>query len=74
MIETKQDFNGVDLKIGDTVAFITPYENSLAKGKVVWFTPKMIRVEYAVARKGWRIDPNKPDIVLRLPCELTKIA
>jgi len=42
-----KDVFGVDLAIGDIVAFNPPRYKGLITGKVVAFTTKMVRVEYA---------------------------
>lgn len=41
-----KDFNGNELSLGDTVAFIGTGYRHMLKGKVVDFTKKMIRVEH----------------------------
>lgn len=46
--ETMKDIFGVDIKVGDVVAFVRRYNRyfDLQKGKVVKTTPKMVFVEY----------------------------
>lgn len=34
------------LRIGDTVAFVVPNYKTMAIGKIVKFTPKMVTIEY----------------------------
>jgi len=41
-----KDIFGIELSIGDVVAFNPPRYKGLIKGKVVAFTPKMVRIEY----------------------------
>ena len=45
---TMKDIFGVDIKVGDVVAFVRKYNRyfDLQKGKVVITTPKMVFVEY----------------------------
>lgn len=40
-----KDFNGVELREGDTVAYLPPNYRHLIKGMVVGFTPKMIAIQ-----------------------------
>jgi hypothetical protein len=67
-----KDFNGVDLYVGDTVAFIAPYVKALSKGKVVHISPKMIHVEWTSTRT-WGANKGKPEVILRNPEYVTKI-
>lgn len=41
-----KDFTNTEVNIGDTVVFNPPKYKGLAKGKIVKFTPKGVRVEY----------------------------
>ena len=41
-----KDLYNQPLEIGDAVAFNPPRYKGLAKGKVVGFTPKMVKIEY----------------------------
>jgi aspartate 1-decarboxylase len=34
------------LRVGDTVAFVVPNYRTMALGKIVKFTPKMVTIEY----------------------------
>ena len=72
---TQNDFNGVELKIGDTVAFIAPYTRALDFGKVVWFTPKMTEIEYAVTGPSWNTGKlGTIEKIRREPKYVTKIS
>lgn len=42
----KRDFFGVELEIGDEVAFIAPGYRHLAKGTITKFTEKMVFISY----------------------------
>jgi len=42
----KRDFFGVELDIGDEVAFIAPGYRHLAKGTITRFTEKMVFISY----------------------------
>jgi len=42
-----KDVFGIDLAIGDIVAFNPPRYKGLILAKVVAFTPQMVRVEYS---------------------------
>lgn len=41
-----KDFLGKDIAVGDTVIFNPPRYKGLIKGRVVKFTPKMIKIAY----------------------------
>lgn len=41
-----KDLFGVELQVGDIVAFNPPKYKGLVKGKIVKFTPKMVTVAY----------------------------
>jgi hypothetical protein len=47
-LDTMKDIFGVDIKVGDVVAFVRKYNRyfDLQKGKVVKTTQKMVFVEY----------------------------
>ena len=46
--DTMKDIFGVNIKVGDVIAFVRKYNRyfDLQKGKVVKTTPKMVFVEY----------------------------
>ena len=69
--DTGKDFNGTELKIGDTVAFIAPYIKGLAKGTVVGFTPKMIEIEWGEIK--WGPKKGEPEKILRNIEWVTKV-
>jgi hypothetical protein len=69
--ETGKDFNGTELKLGDKVAFISPYVKSLVKGTVTGFTPKMIEIEWVPAFSWNRT--GKPEKILRNISWVTKV-
>lgn len=41
-----KDIMGVELQVGDVVAFNPPSYKGLIMGKIIAFTPKMVRVSY----------------------------
>lgn len=73
-----KDFNDVELKEGDLVAYLPPNYRHLIRGRVIGFTPKMIVIEreptaqiinyYAVAGVPIRhtIDRREPGYVTKL--------
>ena len=48
-----KDFDGKELVIGDTVAFLEPHYRHMVKGRVVDFTKAKIRIEYEYPRTGY---------------------
>ena len=61
-----EDFLKRKLDIGDSIVFIPPYSKSMILGRVVAFSPKMVRVVY----QDW----NKRDTeTSRKPGELVKV-
>lgn len=49
MDDTKKDILGREIHVGAWVSFNPPRYKGLLVGKVVGFTPKMVRVEYTLA-------------------------
>lgn len=44
------DLFGYQIAVGDTVGFNPPHYKGLARGEVVGFTPKKVRVSWATGR------------------------
>ena len=61
-----EDFLKRKLDIGDSVVFIPPYSKTMTLGRVIAFSPKMVRVVYQDWRKR-EIESN------RYPGELVKV-
>lgn len=52
-----KDFQGVELSVGDWVAATVSRYRNLVRGKVVAFTPKMVRVQTTKGgNQGWNMD------------------
>jgi len=68
-----KDFNGTELNVGDTVAFLEPHYRAMCKGVVHSFTAKKIRIEYPI--DTWRdgVRGMFPEIILREPGYVAKI-
>jgi hypothetical protein len=68
-----KDFNGAELNVGDTVAFVDPNYRNLVKGVVHSFTEKNVRIETKV--DTWRdgVRGMFPKIHLRGPEYVAKI-
>jgi hypothetical protein len=62
--EYGKDFNGTELQLGDTVAFISPYVKGLVVGTVTGFTPKMIEIEW-ISNRTWGKDVGLPEKLFR---------
>ncbi len=62
-----KDVFGVDLQLGDQVAFITPRYRGLTVGVIIDFTPKQVRIETNVL--DWR---NKLKTSLCYPHDVAK--
>ena len=69
----------VQLSVGDDIAFIGPRGRELIKGKVVAFTPKMIKCLYEHEEYDWmtqtksmkdRVVDRFPECVTKLGCSL----
>jgi hypothetical protein len=45
------DFDKQPLAVGDLVAFLPPNYRHMIKGRVIGFTPKMIRIEHVLEPK-----------------------
>jgi len=45
------DFDKQPLAVGDLVAFLPPSYRHMIKGRVIGFTPKMIRIEHVLEPK-----------------------
>lgn len=45
------DFDKQPLEVGDLVAFLPPNYRHMIKGRVIGFTPKMIRIEHILEEK-----------------------
>lgn len=45
------DFDKQPLEVGDLVAFLPPNYRHMIKGRVIGFTPKMIRIEHILEQK-----------------------
>ena len=61
-----EDFLKRKLDIGDSVVFIPPYSKTMTLGRVVAFSPKMVRVVY----RAWKDQERE---VSRKPGELVKV-
>jgi len=61
-----EDFLKRKLEIGDSVVFIPPYSKTMTLGRVVAFSPKMVRVTY----RAWREQDREAS---RQPGELVKV-
>jgi hypothetical protein len=61
-----EDFLKRKLNIGDSVIFIPPYSKTMTLGRVVAFSPKMVRVVY----HGWRNEEHESS---RYPKELVRV-
>ena len=61
-----EDFLKRKLEIGDSIVFIPPYSKSMTLGRVVAFSPKMVRVVHQDWKKR-EIESN------RYPGELVKV-
>ena len=61
-----EDFLKLKLDIGDSVVFIPPYSKTMTLGRVVAFSPKMVRVVY----HDWK---NREIESNRYPGELVKV-
>ena len=61
-----EDFLKRKLNIDDSVVFIPPYSKTMTLGRVIAFSPKMVRVVY----HGWR---NQELESSRYPGELVKV-
>lgn len=55
-----KDFEGTDLVVGDSVAYIDTYTRQLKRGAVVGFTAKNVVVEYDTP--GWYNYHNGTDV------------
>jgi hypothetical protein len=58
--ETGKDYRGTELRVGDLVAFISPYVKELATGTVTGFTAKMIEIEWG-PRRRWGSGSGEPE-------------
>jgi hypothetical protein len=70
--EHGKDFNGTELRLGDTVAFISPYVKALATGTVTGFTPKMIEIEW-ISTRTWGGSMEQTEKILRNISWVTKV-
>jgi hypothetical protein len=61
-----EDFLKRKLELGDSVVFIPPYSKTMTLGRVVAFSPKMVRVVY----RSWG---NTDSESSRYPGELVKV-
>ena len=61
-----EDFLKRKLEIGDSVVFIPPYSKTMTLGRIVAFSPKMVRVVY----RAWKDQERE---VSRKPGELVKV-
>ena len=61
-----EDFLKRKLSIGDSIVFIPPYSKTMTLGRVIAFSPKMVRVVY----QGWN---NRELESSRKPGELVKV-
>lgn len=71
LIDPRKDFDGNDLKVGDTVAFLVPHDRRIGKGEVIDFTKQMIRIKTGVA-KNWRTGEDYIQSELREPRAVVK--
>lgn len=49
------DFDKQPLAVGDLVAFLPPSYRHMIKGRVIGFTPKMIRIEHVLSQKDYEL-------------------
>jgi hypothetical protein len=49
------DFDKQPLAVGDLVAFLPPNYRHMIKGRVIGFTPKMIRIEHVLSPKDYEL-------------------
>ena len=71
-----KDFEGTDLAIGDSVAYIDTYDRQLKRGIVRGFTAKNVVVAYDVAQYVYadgRIQPAYTQDVYREPRYIVKV-
>lgn len=61
-----EDFLKRKLEIGDSVVFIPPYSKTMTLGRIVSFSPKMVRVVY----QDWYKQEQESS---RYPGELVKV-
>jgi hypothetical protein len=57
-----KDFDNNPLQVGDLVAFLPSNYRHMVKGRVVGFTPKMVRIEKILDEKtaAWYTERNRP--------------
>lgn len=67
-----KDIFGNELTVGDEVAFLRTVRHSayFTKGKVVGFTPQMVKIEYQNPYYGNA--PHSPDSTLKSPYLMAK--
>lgn len=71
-----KDFEGTDLAVGDSVAYIDTYTRQLKRGIVRGFTAKNVVVEYDVAEYVYadgRIQPAYKQPIHREPHYIVKV-
>ena len=61
-----EDFLKRKLSIGDSVVFIPPYSKTMTLGRVVAFSPKMVRVVYQDWYKRDQESSRKPGELVKV--------
>ena len=61
-----EDFLKRKLEIGDSIVFIPPYSKSMTLGRVVAFSPKMVRVVYQDWYKRDQESSRKPGELVKV--------
>lgn len=70
MSEVRKDVCEQEFKVGDLVAFVRPYTNSITEGKVLKFTPKGVTVESTAPDFLNRVTNRDMNQIIKLPPEL----